>query len=405
MKRATVGYKSTDIGVIPADWQVSAVGDLFLVDPENLPENTSTLLKIKYIAISDVEHGRLRSYTEVFFGHAPSRARKKLRKGDVLLSTVRPNLKSHYLFTADEDCFVCSTGFSVLRHCNSGALSEFIYQHLFANFINSQIERVLVGSNYPAIKSSDVKKLRIPLPNPSEQKAIATALSDVDGLIENIDRLIAKNRDVKTAAMQVLLTGKKRLAGFGDGNGTKKTDIGIIPNDWDIVTLGNVADIYQPKTIPQKLMKSSGYPVYGANNVIGYYDKFNHGTWQVLVACRGTCGTVNRTHGKAWVTGNTMVVNFDNNWRVDKTFAYYLLCQQDFSICITGSTQQQIVRGPLASFSIAIPQIKEQKAIANILSDMDSEIEALQKRLAKTKAIKIAMMQELLTGKTRLVKP
>jgi type I restriction enzyme S subunit len=163
--------------------------------------------------------------------------------------------------------------------------------------------------------------------------------------------------------------------------------------------------IYQPVTISAGDLKSDGFTVYGANGIIGKYDKFNHETWQTIVTCRGsTCGTVNRTEENSWITGNAMVMNVDENKSIDKLFFYYLLKAQDFSLCITGSGQPQIVRGPLFGFVVNLPpNLEEQIAISTILSDMDSDITALEKQLDKTSAIKQGMMQELLSGRIRLV--
>jgi type I restriction enzyme S subunit len=238
----------------------------------------------------------------------------------------------------------------------------------------------------------------MPVPPHEEQRAIAGALGDVDALIAALDQLIAKKGELKRAAMQQLLTPpapgqarQTRLPGFS--------------GEWEVKRLGEIALLYQPVTISAKQFTESGYPVYGANGVVGFYREFNHNNWQVTVTCRGsTCGTVNRTVDRCWITGNAMVVNCDNREDVDKSFLYYLLLSRDLSICITGTGQPQIVRGPLADFSITFPANKiEQAAIAAVLSDMDAEIAALERRLAKTRALKQGMMQELLTGRTRLI--
>ncbi len=247
----------------------------------------------------------------------------------------------------------------------------------------------------------------IPLPpTPAEQRAIAGALSDVDALIGALDQLIAKKRDLKQAAMQQLLTGHQRLPGFAPANPRfTQTDVGMIPEDWNATSLGDIASLYQPVTISAKAFTATGYPVYGANGVVGCYHDFNHDTWQITVTCRGsTCGTVNRTVEKCWITGNAMVVNCDHNKEIDKPFLYYLLQRQDLSVCITGTGQPQIVRSPLAKFSLPVPsQIAEQTAIAEVLSDMDAELAALEQKRDKTRLLKQGMMQELLTGRTRLI--
>jgi type I restriction enzyme S subunit len=175
--------------------------------------------------------------------------------------------------------------------------------------------------------------------------------------------------------------------------------------EWEIHTIGELARLYQPATISAADFTESGYPVYGANGIVGFYKKTNHVTWQVTVTCRGsTCGTVNRTVDRCWITGNAMVLNCDNNPSIVKEFFYHLISYQDFSNCITGTGQPQIVRTPLSNFEIKIPSdSQEQLAIANVLAEMDDELFALEGQLSKVQKIKDGMMQQLLTGRVRLV--
>ncbi|MBC6477973.1 MAG: restriction endonuclease subunit S [Hormoscilla sp. GM7CHS1pb] len=234
------GYKQTEVGVIPEDWQVNKIGEIANVDPENLTAKTYAEYQFKYISLEDVDRGTLKGYSEQVFSTSPSRARRVLRYGDVLFSTVRPNLKSHLLFNKDDDDWVCSTGFSVLRCQNNLSIAAFLFFHLFSGNINKQIETLIAGSNYPAINSSDVRKLEMAVPEVEEQRAIAQTLSDVDGLIAALDKAIAKKRNIKTATMQELLTGKKRLPGFGEGKGYKNTEVGVIPEDWRCLRISEV---------------------------------------------------------------------------------------------------------------------------------------------------------------------
>jgi type I restriction enzyme, S subunit len=186
--------------------------------------------------------------------------------------------------------------------------------------------------------------------------------------------------------------------------GYKQTQAGVIPEDWDAKAMGDLASLYQPETISAWEMKPVGYPVFGANGLVGFYDRFSHGTWQTTVTCRGsTCGTVNRTVQKSWITGNAMVVNVDTNAKIEKEFFYHLLKAQDFTTCITGTGQPQIVRGPLRDFHLPVPRSKdEQCAIAGALSDVGALIAVLDALIAKKRDIKQAAMQQLVTGKTRL---
>jgi restriction endonuclease S subunit len=184
----------------------------------------------------------------------------------------------------------------------------------------------------------------------------------------------------------------------------KATDSREIPDGWSVKALGEIVSLYQPQTISAKQFTEAGYPVYGANGVVGNYHSANHETWQVTVTCRGsTCGTVNRTVDQCWITGNAMVLNCDHNPTLDKEFLYQLMLGQDLTDCITGTGQPQIVRSPLAAFRIAFPiALNEQRAITSALSDVDALIAGLERLIAKKRDIKQAAMQQLLTGQARL---
>lgn len=185
----------------------------------------------------------------------------------------------------------------------------------------------------------------------------------------------------------------------------RQTEAGMIPYDWVVKPLAALASLYQPTTISAKGFTEAGFPVYGANGIVGFYDKSNHNTWQVTVTCRGsTCGTVNWTVDRCWITGNAMVLNCDQNTALSKEFFYHLLCGQDLSDCITGTGQPQIVRSPLAAFCVSLPPTKaEQDAIAKALSDADGLIESLEQLLAKKRHLRRGVTQELLTGRRRLL--
>jgi len=193
------------------EWGVKRLGDIADADPENLGSDTPGDFAFNYIALEDVDRGTLRGYSERFFHSAPSRARRKLREGDVLVSTVRPSLQSHLLFSAHEGNWVCSTGFCVVR-CRKGVSDPgFVYFQVFGDHVARQIEALLTGSNYPAINSGDVRALEVPVPSYTEQTAIAAVLSDMDAEIAALETKLAKARQVKQGMMQELLTGRIRL--------------------------------------------------------------------------------------------------------------------------------------------------------------------------------------------------
>jgi len=193
------------------EWKVKRLGDVADTDPENLGSDMNPDLAFNYIALEDVDRGLLRSHSEQLFATAPSRARRKLRLNDVLVSTVRPNLQSHLLFRHQGGSWVCSTGFCVVR-CRKGVTHPgYVFCHLFANCVNRQIEALLTGSSYPAINSRDVRALEIPFPDYNEQTAIAAILSDMDEEIAALEARLAKARQLKQGMMQELLAGRIRL--------------------------------------------------------------------------------------------------------------------------------------------------------------------------------------------------
>lgn len=247
-------------------------------------------------------------------------------------------------------------------------------------------------SGQPGISAEEYGKLPIPCPPVEEQRKIVEVLEKWDKAIGLTKRLIEQKELQKKYLMQQLLTGRTRLPCF--------------TNKWKNIKLGECSEIYQPKTISSTDLISEGYPVFGANGQIGFYNQFNHKTWQIMITCRGaTCGTVNRTYGEAWITGNAMVVNVDRSPIIDKLFLFYLLLSRNFSSIVSGSGQPQIVRSPLLKYSLHIPNdIKEQQTIAEVLSSVDKEIDLLKQKLTKLEEQKKGLMQILLTGEVRLIK-
>jgi type I restriction enzyme S subunit len=193
------------------EWEVKKLGKIAEIDNDNLNSNTHPDYSFKYISLEDVDTGVLKRYSEITFRDAPSRAKRKVKKNDILVSTVRPNLKSHLYITDDIPDLVCSTGFSVLRCYQAITDPGYVYFHLFADEVGRQIESLLTGSNYPAINGGDVRALEIPFPPLSEQRAIAAILSDMDAEITALEQKRDKTRALKQGMMQELLTGKTRL--------------------------------------------------------------------------------------------------------------------------------------------------------------------------------------------------
>ena len=367
----TPSHKAVDVQEIPNGWNVKALGEIVsLYQPQTISAKQFTEAGYPVYGANGVVGNYHSANHETW----------------QVTVTCRGSTCGTVNRTVDQ-CWI--TGNAMVLNCeqNSALNKEFLYQLM----LGQDLSDCITGTGQPQIVRSPLAAFRVAFPATlEEQRAIATALSDVDALIAGLERLIAKKRDIKQAAMQQLLTGQTRLPGFS--------------GEWQVKRLGEIARLYQPQTISQTEFNDYGYPVFGANGAIGMYERFNHDQPQITVSCRGNCGTVNRTNGPAWITGNAMVVNLDATPNVHKGFVYYALSFSDLSVLVTGSGIPQIVRGPLSEFAIELPtNAAEQSAIATVLSDMDADLSAVESRLAKTRAIKQGMMQELLTGRTRLI--
>lgn len=260
----------------------------------------------------------------------------------------------------------------------------------------------------PIINKTQFSETEVAIPPLIEQRAIADALSDVDELLIGLDRLIAKKRDLKQAAMHQLLTGQTRLPGFRD--------------EWEETTLGAIGECiigltYKPENVVEHgllVLRSSniqnGRLAYD-DNVYVNVDVPDHLvtlTGDILICVRngsraliGKCAVIDDT-AAGLTFGAFMSVYRTKHWRfIAHAFQAHGIQRQIRDNI--GATINQITNKDMKAFRVKLPHEDEQTAIAAVLSDMDAEIAALEQRREKTRALKQAMMQELLTGKTRLV--
>ena len=286
------------------------------------------------------------------------------------------------------------------------------------------------ASGVPSLNARTISNVKISMPKKQEQTAIATALSDIDNLIGSLEKLITKKEAIKTATMQQLLTGKTRLPEFathddGSVKGFKQTELGRIPEEWEVKKLNQISDVKSggtPSTSDSSYwngsilwctptditaLKSQKY----ISNTLKKITKAGlKNSSAELLPIGSIVMTSRATIGECAITTKNISTNqgfknficFDNT---DNEFLYYSLSNSKnrlVQLC-SGSTFLEISTTQTRNFEIVVPSTQEQTAIATILSDMDSEIQALQKRLDKTRDIKQGMMQQLLTGKVRLL--
>jgi type I restriction enzyme S subunit len=192
-------------------WRTKTLDAVSDIDPETIPAETGPSQMIDYVSLEDVSRGRILGSSRVEFGNAPSRARRAVRPLDVLFGTVRPNLQSHALYRGGLRKPVVSTGFAVIRARFRLADPQFLFYIVMSSLTSSQVERIIAGSNYPAVSSRDVRMFEYLLPEITEQEAIGAALADAEAELTVLHARLQKARAVKQGMMQELLTGRTRL--------------------------------------------------------------------------------------------------------------------------------------------------------------------------------------------------
>jgi type I restriction enzyme S subunit len=239
-----------------------------------------------------------------------------------------------------------------------------------------------------------IQGLLVPLPpTKAEQDAIARALSDADALIEALERLLAKKRHLKQGAMQDLLTGKNRLPGFS--------------GDWETNALGKIAHIKTGNRNNQDKVEDGEYPFFVRSATVERINSYSHDCEAILVPGEGGIGTIfHYINGRFDVHQRVYAITQFSPETSGK-FVYFYMAMNFGACAIQNSVKATVdsLRLPtFQDFEISIPPTKkEQTAIASVLNDMDAEIAAVEAKLTKARQIKQGMMQELLTGKIRLV--
>lgn len=380
------GYKQTEVGVIPEEWEprglLSAVSIANgQVDPRKEPFRSMVL-----VAPDHIESGtgkllakRTAAEQRAISGKYPFGA------GDIVYSKIRPYLKKAILA---DFAGLCSADMYPLRPVE-GVDGGYILPVLLAHRFTKYAESVSVRSGMPKINRAELADFSVALPPLSEQRAIAAALSDVDALLGGLDRLIAKKRDLKQAAMQQLLTGQTRLPGFSGA--------------WEVKRLGEALTVCHGKSQREVAVADGPFPILASGGQIGTASRSLYDKPSVLIGRKGTINQPQYMQTPFW-TVDTLFYSAMNGSN-DARFFYYRFCLIDWMQFNEASGVPSLNARTIEKIEIACPEPREQTAIAAVLSDMDAELAALEARRNKTRDLKQAMMQELLTGKTRLVKP
>ncbi len=400
----TAGYKQTEVGVIPEDWNVVRLSDLgdfkngINKSSEAFGHGSPFVNLMDVFGVSSIASSGALGLVDT---NSAEQQTYDLRKGDVIFvrSSVKPSGVGLTAVIEENLPKTVYSGF-LIRFRDSEALGGGFKRHCF--YEEGFRTRVIGASSVSAntnINQDNLKQIPIPLPpTKAEQEAIAEALSDADTLIESLEQLLVKKRQLKQGAMQELLTGKKRLPGFS--------------GEWEVKRLGDVAEIVMGQSPSSRHYnrKGDGLPLIQGNADISDRKTIRRvftteitrrgRCGDILMSVRAPVGEVSRAVFDVCLGRGVCAIRFPND------FLYHALIAKEatWARLSKGSTFDSVNSTDVKVFGIELPKHEaEQTAIAAILSDMDAEIAALEAKLVKACQLKQGMMQELLTGRIRLV--
>lgn len=399
------GYKQTEAGVIPEDWDVSTIGDFTVWKSGGTPSRKRTDFwegEIPWISGSTLKTFEITT-SDQFLTAEGVAAGSNMAPVDATLLLVRGSALHNHIRAG---LVVSPVSFN--QDVKSLMPFESVYPKYLTFFIQGMESELLklvssAGNSAGVLDTELVKNFKFLKPSLEEQTSIANALSDVDGLIGSLEKLIAKKRAIKTAAMQLLLTGKKRLPPFDQTHtGYKQTDLGEIPNDWEVRNISEALTIRHGKDQKQVERENGDFPVLGTGGEIGRTNSFLYNKPSVLIGRKGSINKPIYMDTPFWTVDTLFYSEVDAKYSAK--FIYYKFCQIDWMSYNEASGVPSLNASTIENVPLAFPiNIEEQLTISNVISEMDKEIEALEQRLNKTQQLKQGMMQELLTGRTRLV--
>jgi type I restriction enzyme S subunit len=407
------GYKQTEIGVIPTDWECAAMASIARLESGHTPSTREPAYWggfVPWVSLHDTDAldgseiiNTAQTITEEGLNNSSARL---LPKGTVVFSRTATVGKTTILgremaTSQDFAAYICGP-----------QLHNRFLVYLFRSMRRTW-QSLMAGSIHNTIYMPVFKALRIALPPLREQRAIAEALSDVDELLRGLDQLIAKKRDLKQATMQQLLTGKTRLPGFGC--------------DWKEGALADLGQFIKGRGITKDQARGGTLPCVRYGELYTHHNDIirNYHSWispdvassavllktgDVLFAGSGeTKEEIGKCAAfvhdiKAYAGGDIVILR---PREANAIFLGYFLntasINRQKASRGQGDAVVHISKNALSVIEFPIPDVDEQNAVAEVLIDMDAEIAALERRREKTRALKQAMMQELLTGKTRLL--
>ncbi len=393
MNNKTTTYKQTEVGLIPSDWEVKTIGEIFtFYSTSNYSKAEMSLYGdvgcVHYGLIHAIENSHYSLSSGIKYYVTKEQAKyEAIKEGDVIMVDASEDLvglnKSVEVFDLNNKEYIAGLHTFHLRDNNSIYVGTFKGLILNSNSVKKQMLRFAVGMKVFGVSKPQLQNILIPVPTKAEQTAIATALSDADTLISGLEKLIAKKRNIKQGAMQKLLQPKE---------------------GWEVKKLGDVVEIRKGQLITDNTRVNGNIPVIAGGKAPAYYhNKANRNGKTITISGSGASAGYVAFHNNPIFASDCSTIEEHKNYSIEYVFFLMQLLQDKIYKMQTGGAQPHIHPSDLNPIEVSFPKKEKQEEIATILSDMDNEMLALETKLEKYKKVKLGMMQNLLTGKIRLI--
>ena len=411
--RLRKGYKQTEVGVIPEDWNHTTIGNKSIkVGSGITPHGGEKVYKREgrpFIRSQNIGWGRLLLEDVAFIDEATHDSFKasEIEIDDVFLNITGASIGRSAIANVIVEKGNVNQHVCIIRTIHDQLNPSFLNYFLLSNMGQRQIDSFQAGGNRQGLNFGQIRSFRLTLPPVSEQHAIAKAISDVDALLAKLDQLITKKRDLKQAAMQQLLTGQTRLPGFS--------------GEWEVKRLGEVFTISAGKSKSAYIIAGGRHWIVDMGSVstdgrliVSKPTNYSGDFLKIgdLVMPKDDIGGGGIIGKVGYIDTDETYVLGDHVYRLtanmgNPLFLSYVIngyrTNTELRKKVIGSAQLGLGRKSVNEQEVPFPSYNEQTAIAAILFDMDTEITALETRRDKTRDLKQGMMQELLTGRIRLI--
>ena len=387
------GWKETQIGSIPVDWDFDILSNYSEKTQYGFTESATDIGNAKFLRITDITEIGV-DWSTVPFCNCPETIIDKyiLQNNDIVFARIGATTGKSYLIKNPPHAVFAS--YLIRIRTKEGLFPDFLYYYfnseLYWKQINSQKGNNLKGG----VNGSILGNLTIIIPPLSEQHKIANVLSKVQKAIEQQDKLIRTTTELKKALMQKLFTEGTR------GEPQRETEIGLVPESWEVVEFPNFVLLQRGKDLTKKNFMDGDIPVAGSSGVIGYHNQSFVKAPGVTVGRSGSCGIVNYYEKDFWAHNTSLYVkDFNGN---DEMFCFYYLQFLDIGKFKTGASVPTLDRNSLNTFEVPVPKKEEQKEIAKYIQTIESKIESSKKKKQTLTALFKTLLHELMTGQRRV---